>query len=374
MRVIFDSQIFCAQRFGGISRYFASLAQEMAGIEGVSPRIVAPLHINEYVAHLPPQLVLGRKIRDGRRAKLLARAVSLVRGVGLEHSLKPDVVHETYFYPRTRWGRSAPTILSVYDMTYERFPEKFPGGETIARWKARAVAAADHVICISERTKRDLLEFCSIPAERVSVTYLGYDALADLVTSRAPAEFREQVLGADKPYVLYVGSRTGCKNFDGLLRAFSASAAIRSTYTLVCFGGGGFTIPENELIAKEGLQDRVRQVSGPDSALADCYRHAAAFIYPSLYEGFGIPPLEAMSLDCPVVCSNASSIPEVVGDAAVTFDPTDSDAMSGALERVLGSHALRSDLIERGRRRREMFSWQRCARETLAIYQRTLQQ
>ena len=103
-----------------------------------------------------------------------------------------------------------------------------------------------------------------------------------------------------------------------------------------------------------------------------CYREASLFVFPSMYEGFGIPPLEAMSMDCPVACSNASSIPEVVGEAAAYFDAADVGSIRTAAERVLQSESYRSELVARGRRRREMFSWRRCAEETLAIYRSVL--
>ena len=371
-RVIYDSQIFCAQQFGGISRYFASVARELAALPGVRPLILAPFYVNDYVARLPRQLVWGRRIKPGR-ARVAAGALSAALGEVVRFARAPDIVHETYYYPQPRAPRRAPVIVSVYDMTYERFPENFRHNDPIPGWKRKSVARADHVICISEHTRRDLLELCDVAPEKVSVTYLGFDSLASLLIDEPAAQVRQRFCGSDRPYLLYVGSRTGCKNFPALIQAFAASTPLRSDFTLLCFGGGAFTPAEQDLIARAGLTERVRWAAGPDAALASCYRHAAAFVYPSLYEGFGIPPLEAMSLDCPVVCSNASSIPEVVGDAAVTFDPADIAGMAAALERVLGSEALRGELIVRGRQRRELFSWARCAAETLGIYRKVLE-
>lgn len=209
----------------------------------------------------------------------------------------------------------------------------------------------------------------SIPEDRVSVTYLGYDSLESLLTGESALEFRVRLFGADIPYVLYVGSREGYKNFSGLLRAFSMSPRLREQFQLLCFGGGALCDSELQQIARAGLTGRVRQIGGSDAVLASCYRHATLFVYPSLYEGFGIPPLEAMSLDCPVACSNTSSIPEVVGDAAACFDPSDPESLLATLEEVLNSGNLRDSLIERGRLRRECFSWRRCAQETLHIYE-----
>ena len=120
-----------------------------------------------------------------------------------------------------------------------------------------------------------------------------------------------------------------------------------------------------ELKLREGS---VRQISGDDTLLVSLYRQALAFAYPSLHEGFGIPPLEAMSLDCPVLCSDASSIPEVVGDAACLFDPTDVGAICNALDLVIGSSDLRAQLIQRGRKRASQFTWERCAEQSMEVY------
>jgi len=257
-------------------------------------------------------------------------------------------------------------------MSYEKHPEYFERTNAIPRWKAKAVARADHVICISEHTRRDLLDSCVISEDRVSVTHLGYDDLAALVPKESPDAFRHRVLGSDQPYLLYVGSRAGCKNFGGLIHAYSASPWLKDNFGVLCFGGGEFSTMEHSLLRQEGVMERVHHVSGSDTLLASCYSHAALFVYPSLYEGFGIPPLEAMSLDCPVACSNTSSIPEVVGDAAVTFNPAEPDAIRAAVETALGSPSVRLALIERGRRRKDMFSWRRCARETLEAYKKVL--
>lgn len=368
MKVIFDPQIFCRQEFGGISRYFASLATEMAAMQSVEPCILAPLHFNAYLDGLPSGLVHGRKVRHIPKASLLICMASLLAGEIQQRRLQPDIVHKTYYYPLPRTPRGVRNIVTVYDMIHEKFPQSYSSRDPISRWKARVVSEADHVICISEQTRRDLLSIYDIPENRVSVTYLGYDSLESLLTEESDFDFRMRVFGANVPYLLYVGSRHGYKNFGGLMRAYSMSPWLREHFRLLCFGGGELSDAERVLISEAGLADRVTQAGGSDAMLASCYRHAALFVYPSLYEGFGIPPLEAMSLDCPVACSNTSSIPEVVGDAAVTFDPADPEAIRTVLESVLSSNSMCDTLIERGRQRRELFSWRRCAQETVGIY------
>jgi glycosyltransferase involved in cell wall biosynthesis len=138
---------------------------------------------------------------------------------------------------------------------------------------------------------------------------------------------------------------------------------------MICFGGGDFRADELELMRNLSINpDRIEQVGGGDNVLAGYYRNAAAFVYPSLYEGFGIPPLEAMALGCPVICSNTSSIPEVVGDAGEYFDPGQVESIRASIENVLQSSGRRAELIGRGSRKCADYSWDRCASETLEIY------
>jgi len=277
--------------------------------------------------------------------------------------MRPDLVHETYYEQHTSC-RKVPHVLTVYDMIHEKFPESFWDGDAVTRSKKYAVKRVEHVLCISGNTQRDLLEMYDLPEDRVTVTYLGYDALP-----QTGVQARDVVGVA--PYILHVGGRHGYKNFDGLLRAFAASSWLKANFRMVCFGGGELSRLELDLMSGLGQSaTQVIHVGGGDDRLAALYKGAAAFVYPSKYEGFGIPPLEAMSLDCPVICSNTSSIPEVVGDAGEYFDPYDVDSIMSSIERVLQSSVRRAELVLLGRERCKRFSWKRCAQETLAVYRR----
>nr|WP_315431223.1 glycosyltransferase family 1 protein [uncultured Albidiferax sp.] len=373
MRVNFDSQIFCSQAVGGISRYFASLAREMDTLANVQPHISAPYHCNEYLDALPKSLVRGKHAPNTRGPTLKFRAASLLRTAVWQKCNPSDILHRTYFYPFCHLPGPAKNILTVYDMIHEKYPQQYSSRDPIARWKKRAVKAADSIICISENTRKDLLEhYDMVSPEKVSVTHLGFDALGSLLSDEPAAAFRTRALGADIPYILFVGHRAGYKNFAGLLQAYSSSPWLHQNFALLSFGGGAFTPAEHALIASSAAPERIRQLGGSDAVLASCYRHAALFVYPSLYEGFGIPPLEAMSMDCPVACSNTSSIPEVVGDAAVYFDPSSLESLRIALENVLATSAVSAELVLRGRARRKQYSWRQCAEQTVAIYRATL--
>jgi glycosyltransferase involved in cell wall biosynthesis len=364
MKIVYDSQIFAEQEFGGISRYFCALASQVSRFPDTTTRIVAPLHVNGYLKELTDSIVVGQRVRRLPKTGRVIKALSAALFRPVAGMMRPDIVHETYYSEHPTCGGNMPRVLTVYDMIHERCPESFSPADPMTRIKAGAVHRADHIFCISENTRRDLLDVHQLSEDQVTVTYLGYDELQN-------TELKATDLVGETPFLLHVGGRHGYKNFEGLLRAFAASSWLRDNLRIVCFGSGSFSAAEREFIAGLGLKEsQVIQLGGGDDRLAALYKGAAAFVYPSKYEGFGIPPLEAMSLDCPVICSNASSIPEVVGTAGEYFDPLDVDSIRAAIERVLQSAARRAELVELGHSRRLQFSWKKCAQETFDVYQR----
>lgn len=371
MKIAYDSQIFCAQTYGGVSRYFCEIASRLAQTSGLEISIAAPLYVNAYLQNLPRIIVKGFRGPSTGRFKsgyprLFLRGAGLVLGDLALRVQLPDIVHETYYFSYPLGPRRARRVITLHDMIHERFPADFPLADKTTRYKALAAKRADHVICVSESTRRDAIEILGLAPEKITVIHHGFD----LMKGGNNSLFDElDVTNRDRPFLLYVGNRGGYKNFLRLLEAYASSPLLRTEFRLICFGGGALSSGEQERIAKLGLDgDRVIQLGGSDQLLSTLYARASVFVYPSLYEGFGIPPLEAMSHDCPVVCGMTSSIPEVVGDGGEYFDSTDVDSMRQAIERVVSSESLRSGLIEKGRARLSCFSWDRCARETLKVY------
>lgn len=367
MRIVFDHQIFGAQKYGGISRYFYELSNHLATVEKQDVEIFAPLYINEYFSRHARVRPRGFKIPQLPRSRRITGAVNaMATRLLVKPARSVDIYHETYYSSVDNAPFSAKRVLTVFDMIQERFRDGFLNYDQVYKAKAKAAQRADHIICISENTQKDLIELLDVDVAKTSVIHLGFalprqDAVAQAIDLPS------------RPFLLYVGLRPEYKNFERLARAYAASPSLKKDYDLVCFGGGAFTFEETRLFRQLGISDQaVRHVAGDDGALTACYRAAAAFIYPSLYEGFGLPPLEAMSFDCPVVCSNVTSIPEVVGDAAELFDPYDVDAIRDAIERVAGEPARRAQLIALGRARVQLFSWEKCARETLEAYSQSL--
>ena len=373
MKVIFDSQIFSAQEYGGISRYFCELAKAFALNRSISIRIVAPMHINAYITNLSGNVVKGFtcpafiRSSQSKWAKIIRRIFGLLLGDLATRAFNPDVIHETYYSPIQFGGKKVKRVLTIYDMIHEKFSDQFPSSDKTALYKSIAAKRADHVICISESTRRDAIDLLKLDPSKVSVTYLGFSRLGPV--SLCPLGIEEII----KPYILFVGNRAGYKNFKTLLNAYSESSLLRDHFQLISFGGGKFTELERLDIASYGLDgNSVLQFFGDDQRLSNFYASANAFVYPSLYEGFGIPPLEAMANNCPVVCSNTSSIPEVVGNAGEYFDPYDAESVKNAIERVVGSEPKMEELRHLGQERLHFFSWENCAIETLNIYKKIL--
>lgn len=368
MKVAFDSQIFSSQVYGGVSRYISSLAYNLATKEGVDARIFAPFYINSYLSELPAGMVTGRRVGKFPVLGRYRRASNQFLGAYKAHNFRPDIVHETYYSRYLNWSRNALHVITVYDMIHELFPDNFTGNIRIKEQKIAAIRKADRVICISENTKNDLLKLYDIPEKKISVVHLGFEMkISDVKISQENSDSH------NKKYLLYVGERHGYKNFSNFLQAYAASSFLQENFMIVCFGGGPFKAYENERFLELNISSKqIKQIAGGDQLLAKYYQDAELFVFPSLYEGFGIPLLEAMSNNCPVVCSNAGSIPEVAGIAAAFFDPEDIGSMRDVIEKIIQSNELLTDLRQKGAKRIRSFSWEKCARETLNVYEKSL--
>jgi len=256
-----------------------------------------------------------------------------------------------------------PVVITVHDLIHEKFPNNSYRAKHNAALKCNAILRADHIICVSETTRRDLLSLYNVRDSKVTTVYHGVNM------TRSNLEFNSP----GPPSILYVGLRSRYKNFSRLLEAYASSKILSSDFVLISFGGKPFTRNERAHIKALGLKDeQVRHVRGDDQMLAYLYSHASVFVYPSLYEGFGIPLLEAMSCGCPVAASRTSAIPEVVGNAAFLFDPYSVEDIRTVIEEVVSNASIRSELIAKGQRRANEFTWDRCAKETLKVYQRLI--
>ncbi|MGV7698947.1 glycosyltransferase family 4 protein [Mycobacterium kansasii] len=363
MKVAFDHQIFAIQRYGGVSRYFFELASRLPADTVSEVSVVAPFYINAYLAADSARGFTHGKYLPYtfKGAPVLVELANQFAAPFAWSNSDADILHETW-HPFKPVGKARRRVVTIFDMIHELF--KPPMAKLAIAAKRASVNRADHVICVSESARDDLVRLYGIDPARTSVVHLACSLPVQANTATVDS-------GGRRPSLLYVGRRGGYKNFATLLRAYSSSPVLRD-FELIAFGGPPFLRDEQKEISRLGVTDRVRFESGSDEELAARYRTAAAFVYPSQYEGFGIPPLEAMSQGCPVVCSNAGGIPEVVGDAGVFFDPDNPEELRTVLERVVTMETLRADLRERGYARLPAFSWDKNAAETARIYREIL--
>lgn len=265
---------------------------------------------------------------------------------------------------------AVPTVITVHDLAFLHYPDRVPRSRRLyltpgTRWSARR---ARRVIAISRSTADDVMKWLDLPAGKIEVIPLAPPAAIQPMPGPARDAFRRRV-GAERPYVLAVGTLEPRKNLTTLLHAF-AMLAESLPHQLVLVGPEGWLSEGlGETLRALGLRDRVRLTGFvSDADLSGWYSGADCFVFPSVHEGFGLPPLEAMRCGAPVVTSNVSSLPEVVGDAAVMVDPLDVVALAAAIRRVVTDPVLAGDLRLRGQERAGQFSWQRTARETLRVY------
>lgn len=362
-----DGIIYAQHARSGVNTYFDHLLPRLPA-HGVVVEVFVPAAPLAVPAG-GPGVTLRRRDLLPRRLGISYRVDRLVGAVAervngrllAARTSRPGVFVSTFLtHPRTR----LPHLAVAYDLTHERLAHRFPGV-----WDADYRAAmrrhyrrADRVLAISEQTRRDAVELYGLNPDRVSVVHLGVDRAAYFPVPDRPAV---PGLPADAPYLLYVGKRYPYKNWPGLLAGFARSKARTDCYLVAA--GGPLGPDERAAVEKLGVGDRVRAAANPDlPALRALYSHAAGFVYPSLYEGFGLPLLEAMACGCPVLASDLPVFREVAGDAAAYFDPDDPDAVAAALPTVLGEDARRS-LVASGVARCESFTWNRCAAETAAV-------
>jgi glycosyltransferase involved in cell wall biosynthesis len=366
MRICYDYQIFSMETFGGISRYFVELASRLHKYPGTDVRIIAPLYRSKLLAAKSHEIpVLGFPFTGQiRGAVRITKRVSPCFSRVLSWAYKPDIVHETYYSRNRTSSSSAKTVLTVHDFFEDMFPELYPKWwRKTMEHRKDILRRADHLICISECTRADLMRLYEVDPDRISVVHHASSLTAPIAPVAAMGE----------PFFLYVGHRYAIKNFHSLLAAFAESLSFK-THKLVCLGGSQITEEEQTRVKELGIPpDRIVQVGGGnDDLLSRYYASAEAFVYPSLYEGFGIPLLEAMECGCPIICSNAGSIPEVAGDAVIYFDPKDIHSISNAMLRVAQSPSERRQLIMKGKVRCKQFSWDKCAQQTYSVYARLL--
>lgn len=361
---------------GGIFRYLVCLTEALSQV-GTDARFVmfCPKPIPDEIGLRAAGNLSVRVLRLPLRWRFLDALWANVLLPAGGACARVDLMHFPRFaVPVLRAGR---TVVTVHDLAFRHRPETLTAAarrhfETAT---AKAVRRADAVIAVSEQTRRDILDAYEIPPERVRVVPNGVTPRFHPDGTDAARDRIGRTYGFQAGFILFVGTLEPRKNVVGLLKAY---ALLRRTHpdapALVVAGGKGWLYDAIfETAEALNLHPYVHFPGHvPDVDLPDLYRCARAFVYPSFYEGSGLPVLEAMACGVPVVTSNCSALPEAAGDAALLTDPNDPEAIAAALGRILDDEDLARDLRRRGVRQAALFSWDRAAKETLSVYRACL--
>lgn len=286
-----------------------------------------------------------------------------------ENNFDLDIIHSPENSTLVTKLKNQKKIVTVHDIRQHVFPEF--NIETILSYLllSRTLKNADKIIADSNNTKKDLISYFHIPEDKIHVIYLAANKIFKPLNDQEIKAVKERY-NLNFPFILYIGNLTKHKNIPLLIKAFYDVKQMGCPQKLVITGKKKWKYKEIfNTIDKLDLHDEVIFTGYvPEEDLPALYNSADLFVYPSIYEGFGLPPLEAMACGCPVVTSNASSLPEVVGDAGIMVDPNSANELSNAINIVLKNDVLRKNLVIKGLNRAKMFSWEKCAKDTISVY------
>ncbi len=356
MKILFDYSIFNHQELGGISRYVLNLDTEINKTSNVS-KILAPIHYNLFLKNYKNYKGLYIKKFPKFISKLFEFYNKIITKKYISN-FKPEIIHKTYFsnfWPENFKGKK---IITVYDLIHEIYHKDYNFSSSY-RPKAKSLSGVDAIITISHNTKLDLIKYYNIPSSKIFVTHLGINLQNQ----------NSYIKIINEPYILYVGDRKRYKNFSNFLLAYANSSKINNNFKIVLFGGGKLFKSELEIISKYNINPKqIIQLSGSDSDLASLYKYANLFIFPSKYEGFGLPLLESASKGCPIACSDLKVFREIMDDTVQYFDPNSIESIKESLEKILFVESLKKDLVSKASKKISSFSWKKCGKETLEIY------
>lgn len=358
--ILYDSQIFDLQRFGGISRYFCEILRRLSIKKDIAVRYSINYYLTTY--------------RLGKHRIPLPRFIfkhyrNMFHNQNKEFSkklLQQDnkyLFHPTYYDPYfLKYIGNNPYVITVHDMIHEKFPSSFYNVSEIIAYKKEVITHASRIIAISQNTKKDIIQLLNISPEKIDVIYHS--------TSMKPFTEKQRLV-LPNTFLLFVGDRTPYKNFDRLAKAFAKLSARDENLFLICTGMP-FKQSEKKFLNELNISNKVIQIKATDKILSELYSRARLFVFPSLYEGFGIPILEAYACHCPVALSNTSCFPEIAGDAGIYFDPYSETSILESIKTIIYNDQKRTELISQGTNRLKLYSWEKATMLTQKTYLKAL--
>ena len=359
--IIYDYQIFEMQRFGGISRYFCEIIKRIPAQHKITVRYSINYYLTSWM--LEKSLILLPRFIYKRYHSFFEKKNHEITKKLLKTG-GPYLLHPTYYDPYfLDYIGENPYIITVHDMIHEKFPQYVTDANITIGHKKKVITRANRIIAISENTKKDIIEIFNINPQKIDVIYHS--------TSMKHFSGKHK-LQIPERFLLFVGDRTPYKNFKRFMETF-AQIHEQDRTLFAIYTGSKLKKDEQDMLIGMGIFEYTIHIKASDQALSELYSRALLFVYPSLYEGFGIPILEAYACHCPVALSNTSCFPEIAGDAAVYFDPYSISSMSEAITKVIYNEEKRSQLIRLGNERLKRYSWEKAAQKTVEAYQKAIQ-
>jgi len=354
MKVLFDHQIFSLQKFGGVSKYYYELLRHLPIEEWETTTILSN---NEYIKN--DVLFKHLQILPNKRIKGMPRIMNELNKIYSAFKLserKFDVFHQTHFQTYCLpFLKNKPMVTTFHDINFSTHDKN----EDLVKIQKKSVERANKIIAVSHNTKKDLIDLWKISEDKIEVVYHGVDK-----------PLKQNIIGdrlIENPYILYVGLRKEFKNFKRLAIAFKNLKQKFPFLKLVCTSVP-FTIDEISFLTEQKIILDTIHISASEITMANLYTHAELFVYPSIYEGFGMPILEAMSYGCPTAISNSSCFPEIAQKCSLYFDPYSLDSIYDCLDQLLTNTYIKENIIMLGYELCKQFTWQKTAEGHREVY------
>lgn len=364
MKILYDHQIFSLQKYGGISKYFCELIKNIPPEHKFNLSLI--LSDNQYLKEdyeffkkknipLPDKEFRGKGFLK-RKIYYLNKQYSRRSISSNNYDLFHPTFYDNYFFDSLK----RPYIITIHDLIAFKFKDTFFRKETIRPQMEKAIKNANRIISISQNTKKDIVDIFNINPEKIDVIYHGYNK-----------QCIKTKLNNYGSYILFVGTRNGYKNFKTFARAVSCLLNKENGLKLICVGEP-FSNEEIAELRRLKILKQTTALTVDEKTLNNLYSNALVFVYPSLYEGFGMPILEAYANNCPVCLSNTSCFPEIAQNAGIFFDPDDHESILSAIEKVIYDNDCSKEIVIAGQNRLTSFSWEKAAKETISSYNKAI--